>query len=78
MCAIQLLLLFICICAPVAVVLFLCLVKTSTVNGSLGGNDVRRVNDTNPSDSLAEVLLVNNRTPLQKRKKMVSLADHDW
>ena len=53
----------ICIYVLVAVVLFLCIVKTCTVNGSLGGNDVRRVNDTDPSDSLAEVVLLNNRTP---------------
>ena len=54
---------FICRYVLVAVVLFLCIVKTCTVNGSLGGNDETRVNDTNPSDSLAEVLLLNNRTP---------------
>ena len=38
--------------------------KTCTVNGSLGGNDETRVNDTAPSDSRAEVLLLNNRTPI--------------
>ena len=42
--------------------------KTRKVNELLGGNDVRRVRVTNPSDSLAEVLLVSNRTP----KKLTS------
>ena len=37
--------------------------KTRKINESLGGNDVRRVRVTNPSDSLTEVLLVSNRTP---------------
>ena len=51
-----------------AVVLFLCIVKTCTVNELLGGNDVRRVRVTNPSDSLAEVLLLSNRTPKEMNK----------
>lgn len=47
----------------VAVVLFLCIVKTCTVNGSVGGNDETIVNNTDSSDSRAEVLLLNKRTP---------------
>ena len=56
----------ICLFILSAVVLFLCIVKTCTVNESLGGNDVRSVRVTNPSDSLAEVVLLSNRTPIGK------------
>ena len=43
--------------------------KACIVNGSFGGNDVRRVNVTNPSDSLAEVLLLDKLTPSQEIRK---------
>ena len=53
---------------PVAVVLSLSIVKTCTVNGSSDGNDETRVNDTAPSDSLAELTLLNNRTAIMIEK----------
>ena len=43
-----------------AVVPSLSVVKARIVNGSSDGNDETRVKDTNPSDSRAEVLLLNN------------------
>ena len=49
-----------------AVVPFLCVVNTCTVNELLGGNDDRRVRVTNSSDSLTEVVLLSNRTPVGK------------
>ena len=49
--------------------------KTCTVNGSSGGNDETRVNNTNPSDSLAEDTLLDNRTANEIRKLNISTCE---